>query len=874
MLAGGKVGEAAEGMGVALTAGGELLVKRGQGPTVRLALGAAPPSPIRLTSRVELVRQGGKEHRVLHVKATGEGQHLEAAVWLQGKRLTLIWAGTTGEHGDFGSWTRELLVAPGGLWVHQATRALSRCDGLPARMLSVGYHFAQGRLLPVLLQPPAKEGAVELVATTTAPSGVRPEPLAPFRFESSSSELGCQGEARQVTPPSEFHDGRLETAWVEGRGGPGRWEFVTARARGMVQPVRAVRILPGHGASMETAKAHNRLKRFWLLLGPKHRYRVTVPQDPASVAGVAGAPMAPWWVVLPAPVRSGCLTLVIEDVYPGTRDETAISEVAVFSALDFGDPLQSLMDAVIAGRMEREEAARTLVGLGPSALPALKRALGKAASEAEEEVLVRVLGTLDPRGSVNVLSKALRGAGVSLRAVLLESLKAAGDKGVPALAAVLGAKPTLELAREVAMVLAQVGTREAVDAVLGRLGVGSHELRRSLVAALAAFPLAHLRPVIWARLSGGEAPSALRGDLFRVLRALVVRHAELGPDATSLILKVMGRTKGFEARYRLLELMAQLGDARFAPFLGELLHGKEDPILREVAALALGRNQAPRRQAMLRRALKDPSPRVRRGAALAWSVDAKAKLAAANEALPDLLALVEGDPWSLVWEAAMGAISEACPPDAFPVLLRLGARPGSGHAAKSGKGALEGRGAKAGAGSGNKRGAQREASRNVGTMPRALALHLRRLALLSALRCRAPGTGQLLGSILRDDGDRLVMRALAVRLLAELGDRTEVPYLAEFLELLAREVKSARTRNELLAADIAAALGRLKDRRGLPALRQAAVVDRLPQLQASAVEALGGFCDAADQALVKAALGSKNRTVVGVASRVASRCGW
>jgi hypothetical protein len=840
-----------EGIGVALSAKGELLMKLGPRPVTRLSLGspppALPPAPVAISSELIEVRQAGRTYPVLHVKATGGEQRLEAAVWLKRPRASLIWAGATGELGDFGAFSRELSVTPKGVALLQRTRALMRCDGLGASMLGQGFHFASGRLLPILGQPPVTEGAVELTATTQAPSGVRPEPLAPFRFESATSELGCDEDAGRVSPPSELHDGRPQTAWIEGRGGPGRWEYATAQGIGSARPVVAVRLLPGHAGSIDKLRAHNRLKVFWLIYGPNNRFRVTLPADPALSPT---EPMAPWWVVLPKPVVSRCLTLMIEDVYPGPSGDTAVSELTVFTSLDFGSPLQSVLRAVTAQTLDREEAVRTLRGLGPSELPALRAAMSKAASAAEQEVILRVLAERDPIGSVEALAQGLKDAPPGLRRVLLDALGRAGERAVPALASLLAAQGVSpELARDIGSALSRIGTEAAALAILGRLGRGGRELRRLSVGALASFPPAVARPLLWTSLRKEGHPDPLRADLVRALKGLCLRHRDLGQEAASLALELSGRPLGFEARYRLLELMAELGDRRLAAPLTRLLQGKEDSILREMAALALGRNQDPGRQAAIGLALADPSPRVRRGAALAWAMDAQKGQLASGAALNAVLGLAEREPWSFVREAVIVALAEACPREAHPVLLRLGARAA----------------APPGGTPGAKQGSVRASKAD---------MRVRRLGLLAALRCSSPGLGTLLGRILRDQDDRTAMRALAVRLIAELRDRSQVPYLAEFLELLSREVKRPKTRNEAFAADIALALGRLGDRRALPALLVAAGVVRLPQLQAAAIEALGSFCDPQSKALVQKGQRSADRMVVGSANRSAQRCGW
>jgi len=478
---------------VTLLKTGSLVLRLGGGGVQRFKIAGAMPTGVKLWGQLVSVTQFKKRYRVLHIRARGETT-IEAALWLRGRRFVKIWTGAVGPQGVDKEWSRHLVVDPANrqnvpVVLYQNMRGLWRCDAVPAQGLRRGYIFKTQRFVPLFGALPRSGTPEQLTATLAAPAGVRPKPLAPFRFTAASSQLGCAGQASRVTPPSELHDGRPHTAWVEEWGGVGRGEFVSGTGtRGY--RVRAVRIIPGHAGSPAHWTRYNRLKRIYLLFGPKLRFEVSFPQDPGL-----SAPGTPYWVVFPKPVRSSCLTLMIKEAYPGTGHQpaqrnfgdTAISEVTVFTDVDFGNAHEIIIRDVGRGRLERLTAVRMLVRMGRGVAPKLRAAFPKAITAAEREVVLRALARLDPLGSIKELVVGLREARGALRRQLFDALAQAGDAAVPALGALLGRRLPGSLHRMLVLTLVRVGTDRAARSLIAALQKGGTRQRARIIGGLRLF---------------------------------------------------------------------------------------------------------------------------------------------------------------------------------------------------------------------------------------------------------------------------------------------------------------------------------------------------------------------------------------------------
>ncbi|HWM86917.1 MAG TPA: hypothetical protein VNO33_13785, partial [Kofleriaceae bacterium] len=305
-------------------------------------------------------------------RAEGRGEAL--AVEWRGAALHQLWRGEIGPQGQDGESTLYIEAGRHGLIRYSGRAGVARCDGKTGHLYAEKFDFGRrGRFRAVDQTPRIPVNAPELVAARTPPAGVRPGALPlDFKVLAASSQIGAG--PGDLVAPSEIEDRDPATAWVEGRAGFGRGEFVTARAsldRGLV---RAIRLVPGHAASARTFAQYNRLKQVGLLVGRDRAYRVVFEQDPARAGAAADA----YWIALPEPVAADCVSLVVMEVYPGQGSRargghTAISELAVLTEMDLapGGAAASLAAAVAAGGRDGEQAARVLSRLGPPAEAAL-----------------------------------------------------------------------------------------------------------------------------------------------------------------------------------------------------------------------------------------------------------------------------------------------------------------------------------------------------------------------------------------------------------------------------------------------------------------------------------------------------------------------
>ncbi len=833
--------KAARGQSVRVTLikNGTLVVRLGKGRPQRFKIVGATPKGATLWGRLVTVTQYKKRYRVLHIRVRGAAT-LEAALWLRGRRFVKIWAGSVGAQGVDKEWSRHLVVDPANrrgapVVLYQNMRGLWRCDGVPAQGLRRGYLFKSQRFVPMFValpkaKPSAKgagAGIEQLTATLQAPTGVRAKPLAPFRFTAASSQVGCGGQASRVTPPSELHDGRPQTAWAEEWAGMGRGEFVSGSGIPGYR-VRALRIIPGHAGSAAQWTRHNRLKRIYLLFGPKHRYEVTFAQDPGK-----SAPGTAYWVVFPKPVRSSCLTLMLKEAYPGTEynkgqnkfGDTAISEVTVFTDIDFGNAHETIIRDAGRGRLERLTAVRMLVRMGREVAPKLRAAFPKTVSAAEREVVLRALAQLDPLGSVKEIAVGLREARGALRRQLFDALARAKDAAVPALGALLGQRLPGSLQKMLVLTLVRIGTDRAARALVAVLGKSRDRQRARIVSGLRLLPPARVKAPLLAALGVASQPARVRADLVRLLGMMAVRHRSLRPDAVAIAQALITGDTRFAVVYRLIELMRDLPDPVFVKSLLTITATPTDPILRAEAVRALGRFKQGAARLAVRSALTDKNPRVRRAAVTAWA------MGIAGQPAAPVVVLAQSDPWPMVRIAATKALGTRC---LGPKALVALAKKRTGWRYKQ----------------------------------------VRRIAVNAAFRCKVSGLRPLLHSILTSDSEWVPLRALSARLLGELRDRGRVRYMAEFLGLLAKQVRKPHSRNEVLAADLAVALGKIRDKRALKSLTIAASTKLLPQLRAAALGALGGFCAPATKKIVKAGLTSTSRLVISSSRRTIRKCGW
>src|SRR5207237_8502070 len=131
-------------------------------------------------------------------------------------------------------------------------------------------------------------------------------------WSGASSAASGEPDAGCLAPPSALDDRDPATVWTEGGSAHGRGEWLTARTATPATPITGLRLLPGDTRNERTFRASRRPRALTLLLGlnPEQRFDVDLIED--ADGGVAHY-RRPFWIALPHPVPSSCVTVVIRD---------------------------------------------------------------------------------------------------------------------------------------------------------------------------------------------------------------------------------------------------------------------------------------------------------------------------------------------------------------------------------------------------------------------------------------------------------------------------------------------------------------------------------------------------------------------------------
>ncbi|HVV17474.1 MAG TPA: hypothetical protein VHH90_09750, partial [Polyangia bacterium] len=481
-----------------------------------LHLGQSPDGALEIRSGAELIarvpletpalRRGQPSlrevtvdgHRIAELRVPVRGAS-GAEVWmgeLDRPDHRAIWAGFTGARDADGETSIWVDASPERVIEYQTAAQVNRCDGAPPRLFPRAYDFAAGRFRPIVSPIPAP-AATTLVARRGDPAMPAGRPLADFHFVGASTTRGAGADARALTAPLEVDDGNPATSWAEGLGGDGRGEFLTARAAATGYAVRGLRIFPGDGSSLSALRAHNRVKKLQVAFGPApgQRFDVEIASDPASSEAHW---REPYWVAFPTPVPSGCLTVTITAVTPGTEASppqsygtTAIGELEVFTDADGPGGADRLV-ADLAGAPDCATRLPLLLGLGDAALLPTAQAVATTSGPARA-CLLEALTRLEPAPKtpavLDALVAAVLGATDEEENLIAAALAHAPSPPVPALAALVGSKSTAVADRaRAARVLGALDDDAAAQVLLAAVGGGPSALRGAVVSALRGSP--------------------------------------------------------------------------------------------------------------------------------------------------------------------------------------------------------------------------------------------------------------------------------------------------------------------------------------------------------------------------------------------------
>jgi HEAT repeat protein len=788
------------------------------GPAVLARLAPTTPLLRRGTPQVRALQVDG--HRVVEVRIPVRGRPAED-VWIGDvgtKPVRVIWQGLAGPRDADDETAIAVEATPERIYEYQTAGHVTRCDGEAVRLFTRAWDFATARFRPVLATAPDPAGQ-RLIARRGDPAMPAARPLGGFHFTAASTTLAAGADARALAAPAGLDDGDPKTVWAEGLGGDGRGEFLTARASAGRYRVQGLRIIPGDASTPASFKARNRLKVLTLAFGPEpeRRFEVEFPEDPAAGPDKS---RQPYWIALPAPVDSACLTVTIRAVYRGSEaapagggGTTAISDLEIFTELDQPAGAERLI-ADIAGGAECRARVPLLVALGEAAvLPTAQSVLTStgAGRECLVDALSRIEATTTSGVALDALAAALVGASAEEERLILGTFQRAqqragtkpGSVGAPvpirALADLLAsAKAQPEDRGRAARVLGALDDPEAARVLLAAAGSEPASLRLAIVQALGTTRQLTVAAVVTAidaaRAAGGAPGERREADLVRALPALARRTPGDRPATVASLRRALAVSKSFAVRGRAILALGSTGDPSVVPDLAAVRETSDDAVLRFLAARELATVGGAAALSALREALRDKDPRVREAAAQGL---AQHKDRAAEE---ELIRAAKDEPWPFARRAQIEALARTCGAAGRDLLTR----------------AME---------------------RDVD--------EVRRAAIVGVVRCKDRRARTIVLTILKARKASATLRELAGSLTGELDGARRDPTLArDVADILGGLVNEAEAdlAIEGVAVSTLRALGTL---RGPDAARAAATLardTRHPYGQV-ALEALGEICD-------------------------------
>jgi HEAT repeat protein len=485
-----------------------------------------------------------------------------------------------------------------------------------------------GATLP-RLDKPTRDGAERVVAQPRASTTA---PLARILVATG----GSSPNAPALT------DGKVETTWSEARTGDGHGEFVTMRAPSEL-PIHSLVIT----VAPSMPKAGGAAPRTFYVTTDEKAFLVTMPEDAWLKPGQT------YDVPFPAPVRTGCVAIVLDGAYAhDTTPEVTIAEVEAVTTFDAdGAKLADVAKAL--GTPRGEEAAALL-----------RRATAEGLA-----AVVTEYPTLDARGralavdvassagacdgpAAELLTRALADRETEVRRRALGRIERCGKAAGPALVlAVSGEDEPRRLAA--APLLATVAPSLAIEPLAEQMGKGKPETRRAIRGAFARASVGATRDKLLALLARREMPLVARLDL---LRAMGAKLAELRPEADVALADLLRASPDMTTRYLLTQPLAHLARAREATS-GELSRlaelARRDPEWPVRAhAVELSAAIAPLAPIVIA-AASDPEPRVREAALRGI---ASSRLGAG---VPAAAEAMTRDEWTFVRIAAAEALGAA-----------------------------------------------------------------------------------------------------------------------------------------------------------------------------------------------------------------------
>jgi HEAT repeat protein len=479
----------------------------------------------------------------------------------------------------------------------------------------------------------------------TAEPSTTPEPKGMGRVlqgASASSGIGV---------PAALTDGDLETTWSEKRGGDGNGEFVQFNAPEQVAITSVSFVARPPSKDVPKGAAP---RTVWLAT-PDSLFAVTFSEDAWARPGSS------YEVKLPAPIKTRCLALVLDDAYVKTKGadvDVTLAEVTAHTEFDGNADPQALAGALAGGQDRARMAAAILSRSGDAAYDAVMQAY-PTLDDAGRVLALEIIDNAPCSKSSVLYVKAMEVGRPGEVHHASDRLTRCGREAAPALSAAVSAGSDVQRARA-ATILALVAPDTAVSSLVALLGSIKPGLRAEFRAALTkASQSPAAKDAVAAKLADPSLAPIAAIDLLRAATA------QQSPSAAAGVAFARLATPDADFRTRFLLLgpaaeLAKAGDPRAEAFvLGAVTSDPDNHVRARAAEVS---SELPRGLAPLERAMRDADPRVRDAAvsSLGRLVDPKGAKVQPQPWPPDLFPgmteLLASDPFTFVRAHAADAL--------------------------------------------------------------------------------------------------------------------------------------------------------------------------------------------------------------------------
>jgi HEAT repeat protein len=809
----------AAGLSAAVTDNGSIAIK--EGDKVLATMVPKTQADHRGTPAVRTVQIAKHTILDLRIPIRGDGGASRQETWIAEQIAggsKVIWWDVAGARDTDGETNLVAAVTDKSIELYQTAARLSRCDGAPVPLFRKTWDFTSKTFRPAPPELPPSAPTTLKAKRGEAPS-VRS--LGGFYFAAASSSAGAQDDAAKLRPPAQVNDGDPATVWTSE--GSGRGQLLTARSSGGF-PITGLRLLPGDTSSEKSYRASAKPKKLGLVFGrdPAQSLEIDLVED---ADGGARRFREPYWIPLPNPVASSCVTVVVREV---TNDKTpmSIGDLDVLTEIDGPGAAERLVASLAQGQ---SCAARQplLVRLGAPVLGQVTAALGQAEPGPGRACLLEALDALLAAGAApdatlaGALVHGLVRATEDEEKIVFKLLRKYPESAIDPIAALAGDDKRDEQDRaRAARALAAIGSDAAVAKLLAMLGQGAPTLRKAVRTALtgASTPAANAALTALRATPAGE--TARRADLYAVIGVLAAREQSALPEALSVLRAPLHEQASFEEQARAIQALGNLRTPEAIDVLVGVRASSKNAVLRAFAVGEIAGTTLPSALPALRAALDDEDPRVRETAAsaLGHRMD---KTAAAL-----LVAGAKQEPWPKVRHAEIAALGELCTTDGNALLVRAFKKD---------------------------------------------VEEVRQAALVGLAHCYPGKANAMLLYVFGRLPESADMRSLAVRLLAERKDAQAVHGMVEVLTRLLQE-SQADLSLEGVVTETAMALASLRGPEAVAALI-GLLSDPRPSIKRAGIDALGVVCDPGPglAALHAAAVG-QDESVAGPAASAERHC--